>query len=272
MVGLSAFLAEQKRKEISIRKVTIDNQEYAHAPLFYFDRLDDAKTAERERSKFFRSLNGTWKFKWFDTPLSVPSGFYTEANEATDWDDIQVRVIEEFEGQAVNVVVNGESAHSMGLEWQLSWLPTDKLSLSIAGHLIDTELDSSIRGESGPSASGIREGNELTYAPRWGVTARADLVWPLAGGHEAYAGIDLMARDGNYSSLSNDAISQTSSYGQGNIRLGFRSGPWDFTVFARNVWNERAYTSQQGAYGADLVGFGYVIMPRRIGLSLRYRY
>ena len=187
-----------------------------------------------------------------------------------DWDDIQVRVLEVVDGQNFSVVVNGESANIHGLEASFSWIPVDNLVLSLDGHLVDSELDSSIRGEQGPSVSGIREGNELTHAPRWGIAARADMTWPLDNGMEVYAGVYLMARDGSYSSLANEPISKTSSYGQGNVRLGLRSGPWDFTVFARNVWDERGYVYQQGAFGYDQIGFGEVIYPRRVGVSVRY--
>lgn len=188
----------------------------------------------------------------------------------TDWDDIQVRVLEELNGQIINIVVNGEAAHAQGLEAHVSWIPTDNLVLSLAGHLTDTELDSSVRGEQGPSASGIREGNELTYSPRWGITAMVDMTWPLENGMELYAGIYLMARDGNYSSLTNEPVSRTPSFAQGNVRLGFRSGPWDFTVFARNVWDERGFVYQQGSFANDLTGFAESIYPRRVGLSVRY--
>jgi outer membrane receptor protein involved in Fe transport len=188
----------------------------------------------------------------------------------TDWEDIQVRVLEKLDGQTINIVVNGESANARGLEAQFSWIPADNLVLSLAGHLIDTELDSSVRGEQGPSASGIREGNELTYSPRWGITASADMTWPLDNGMEVYAGIYLLARDGSYSSLTNEPISKSPSYEQGNVRLGMRTGSWDFTVFARNVWDERGFVYQQGSFASDQAGYADSIYPRRVGLTVRY--
>ena len=207
------------------------------------------------------------KGRWLDGRLQGELiAFYN------DWDDIQVRVRETIDDQPIFVTVNGESAESWGIEWQLGWAATDALSLSIAGHLMDSELKSSVRGEQGTGTLGIREGNELPYAPRWGVSARADWLHPLGGDREAYAGLHLMARDGSYTSLGNEPVSKTPDYDQGNARVGLRWDSWDVSVFATNLWNERAYTSQQGAFGFDQVGFGQVIMPRRVGLSVRYRF
>ena len=47
---------------------------------------------------------------------------------------------------------------------------------------------------------------------------------------------------------------------------------WNVEVFAKNVWNERGYTYQQGAFGYDQIGFGTVIYPRRVGMTVRYRF
>ena len=151
--------------------------------------------------------------------------------------------------------------------------PTDAFSLTFEGHLMDSELDSTVRGRQGPYASSeFLVGNQLVGAPRYGLAVRSDVSRPLGGGRLGYLTLLLMARDGNYSSLSNEPVSKSSSYAQGDMVLGVRSGPWDIALFAKNFWDERAYLKQQGAYGSDRVGFGWVIHPRRVGISVRYRF
>jgi outer membrane receptor protein involved in Fe transport len=206
------------------------------------------------------------KGRWLDGRLVADFVAYFN-----DWEDIQVRVVEMVGEQLASVVVNGESAQTLGFEWQVSWIPMDSLSLSFAGHMMDSELASSVRGEQGPSSTGIREGNELIFAPRWGATLRADWVRPVGANSETYVGLNLMTRDGSYSSLSNEPVSKTPRYSQGNVAVGLRSGSWDVSLFATNAWNERGYVSQQGAFGGlDRVGFGNVILPRRVGLTVRF--
>jgi len=206
------------------------------------------------------------KGRWLDGRFAADLVAYFN-----DWEDIQARVLEMIDGRLVSVAVNGESAQTLGFEWLFSWNPSESLSLSFSGHVMDSELDSSIRGEQGPSSTGIREGNELIFAPRWSAVVKADWVKPVGGNREAYVGLSLMTKDGSYSSLSNEPVSKTPRYDQGNLTIGLRAGRWDMSVYAANAWNERGYLSQQGAFGGlDQVGFGSVIAPRRVGFAVRY--
>ena len=189
-----------------------------------------------------------------------------------DWQDIQVNAPVVFEGMLYNIAVNGESAHSKGLEWRLAWHPTETFSLSVGGHYMDSKLDTTVRGQQGPSIQDIRPGNELTKAPRYSLSFRAEMVRPLGSGREGYLGIELMTQGESYSRLNNEPVTRTPSHAQGTVRIGIRSGAWEVSAFAKNLWDERGYTSQGGSFGSDVLGFGQVIPPRRTGLSVKYRF
>ena len=52
------------------------NQEEGHVPLTPYESVTEALTFNRIKSAFYKSLNGTWKFHYSDTPEGTPEGFY----------------------------------------------------------------------------------------------------------------------------------------------------------------------------------------------------
>ena len=62
-------------------------------PRSHFIPFADEKTAltfEANRSSFYKSLNGTWKFKWVAHPDKTPEGFFQTGYAFSDWDDLPV--------------------------------------------------------------------------------------------------------------------------------------------------------------------------------------
>jgi beta-galactosidase len=51
---------------------------------------EKARKGFRGDSKFFKSLNGIWKFKYYTSVSNVNEEFYTEGYNADDWDDLIV--------------------------------------------------------------------------------------------------------------------------------------------------------------------------------------
>src|SRR5829696_6854095 len=66
------------------------NTEPYHSTLLPFQNAVSAKSFDKTKSAFYKSLNGTWKFKWIKTPLLVPNGFYNIDYSTSTWDNIQV--------------------------------------------------------------------------------------------------------------------------------------------------------------------------------------
>jgi beta-galactosidase len=52
--------------------------------------LAGALSYERERSPWYRSLNGTWRFRYVPDPASRPVGFWRDDADLTGWDSIPV--------------------------------------------------------------------------------------------------------------------------------------------------------------------------------------
>jgi len=66
------------------------NTEPYHSTLIPYQDLASANSFDQNRSVFYQSLNGIWKFRWVKTPVLVPDNFYKPAYSVKDWDDITV--------------------------------------------------------------------------------------------------------------------------------------------------------------------------------------
>ena len=66
------------------------NKEQPHAYFFSFESVESARKYLPENSKYWQSLNGTWKFHWAPNPDERPADFFTPGYDATAWDDLAV--------------------------------------------------------------------------------------------------------------------------------------------------------------------------------------
>lgn len=107
---LSISLHSQKKDPIVDYKYYIENERIisehklpAHASFSSF-----ATTEEREvnKPKFYKSLNGTWKFNWVRNPKDRPISFMNPRFDASNWDDIKVPSNWEIEGYGLPIYVN----------------------------------------------------------------------------------------------------------------------------------------------------------------------
>ncbi len=66
------------------------NKEQPRAWFFSFQDMESARKVLPENSKFWQSLNGTWKFNWAPDPDSRPKDFYKTEFDVSSWDNIPV--------------------------------------------------------------------------------------------------------------------------------------------------------------------------------------
>ena len=66
------------------------NKEQPHAYFFSFENVESARKYLPENSKYWQSLNGTWKFHWAPNPDERPKDFFQPGFDATAWDDLAV--------------------------------------------------------------------------------------------------------------------------------------------------------------------------------------
>ena len=74
----------QSPEKLSLNKL----QPRAH--IFPFANVEEARKVLPEGSKYFQSLDGTWKFHWCASPEQRPQDFYADTYDVSSWDDIKV--------------------------------------------------------------------------------------------------------------------------------------------------------------------------------------
>jgi beta-galactosidase/beta-glucuronidase len=81
------------------------HKEPAHVPLVPYPVAEAALAGDRNRSPYFRLLNGDWEFHWSPNPASAPADFYREGF-ADAWDMIAVPGNWQLQGYGVPMYTN----------------------------------------------------------------------------------------------------------------------------------------------------------------------
>ena len=79
------------------------NREDPHASYIPFADEESARDNDRNKSPFYISLNGVWKFNWVRKPSERPEGFFSEEYGVDHWSDIKVPGNWEFQGFGVPI-------------------------------------------------------------------------------------------------------------------------------------------------------------------------
>ncbi|WP_346858052.1 glycoside hydrolase family 2 TIM barrel-domain containing protein [uncultured Draconibacterium sp.] len=82
------------------------NKEAAHATLMPFGSVNEAFSQRPKQSVYYKSLSGTWKFKWVRKPADRPLEFYKTDFDDSGWADIPVPSNWELQGYGVPIYVN----------------------------------------------------------------------------------------------------------------------------------------------------------------------
>lgn len=80
--------------------------EKPHATMMVYPSAELALTGDRDRSPWFKSLDGTWKFNWSPGPASRPVDFFREGFADAAWKSIRVPGNIETQGFGIPIYVN----------------------------------------------------------------------------------------------------------------------------------------------------------------------
>ncbi|MBB2144879.1 DUF4981 domain-containing protein [Pedobacter sp. LMG 31464] len=98
--------AQQLPVELQTPEVVSLNRMPMRASAFAYESADLAAKRSKEKSDYFISLNGTWKFNWVQDPRKRPLDFYkTDFNDAA-WDNFKVPANWEVNGYGLPIYVN----------------------------------------------------------------------------------------------------------------------------------------------------------------------
>ncbi|MCW3464606.1 glycoside hydrolase family 2 TIM barrel-domain containing protein [Chitinophaga nivalis] len=98
--------AQELPAELQTPEVVSVNRMPMRASSFAYENLPLAQQQEKEKSTFFLSLNGAWKFNWVQDPRKRPADFYkTDFNDAA-WTTFKVPANWEVNGYGLPIYVN----------------------------------------------------------------------------------------------------------------------------------------------------------------------
>jgi len=198
-----------------------------------------------------------------DGRVSLNAGLFRN-----EWTDIQVRV--RLEGDAtcsIRVTQNVAAATGDGLEFDATWLATDRLRLGFAGSWVDFTLD-----DDQPFLNALA-GDRLPSHPDINLSASANYDFPLSDnldgfvrGEVSYVGEIL----GVFNADENLPRDTYGEYTIVNLRLGARTEKWDVALYFDNLFDEDALAFQFKDRRGRTESL--VARPFTVGVNVRTRF
>ncbi len=96
-------------------KVIGRNKELPHNSLIPYESIKSSLKSE-EKSKFYQSLNGVWKFNWVKKPVDRPINFYKIEFDDSSWDNIKVPSNWQMKGYGIPIYTNIKYPYSINTE------------------------------------------------------------------------------------------------------------------------------------------------------------
>jgi len=194
-----------------------------------FNRTDDPRPPKTYVADEVTNFELGWKTTWLDGTLRFNGSVYQ-----IDWDNLQVGVTD-FNIGVLTFVLNAADAEIKGFEGDLTWLPTDDLTLGAAWSFNSTEM---VRINSEVSnLAGV--GSDLALAPELQYNLSARYHWPV-GDKDVHAQLVYAYTDDQFSSIVVANRFQQDSYNTLDGALGINADKWTFELFAENITDERA--------------------------------
>jgi len=98
--------AQQLPSELQTPEVVSVNRMPMRASAFAFESQPLAQQGEKEKSAWFISLNGPWKFNWVEDPRKRPMDFYLPDYNDSGWSTFKVPANWELNGYGLPIYVN----------------------------------------------------------------------------------------------------------------------------------------------------------------------
>ena len=187
-----------------------------------------------------------------------------------EWDDmIQLTFDPLIPGVIQDFNDNVGEAHSQGLEYEITWMPRDRLTLRLAGDFNEAETDSDNEGS--PSASPLPKGSPLIYSPEWSFAASVDYGFDLGSTLEGRLRLDYHKQDKQFFTGGLLELNEFDGYAQTSMRFTLSSREdtrWTAALFANNLTGEDnvIFGSTGGITGNDLIR----LRPRQVGLEFTW--
>jgi outer membrane receptor protein involved in Fe transport len=194
-------------------------------------------------------------------------------------------------GSCSSRLVGNADAHSTGIELEANWTPTDRLTLTFAGSLLEAEFDETVA-----VAPGVKEGNRLPSVPEYQLAATGTYSFPLSAfgpGREGFLGATIQHLGSRFTQpgdqepgagtfdhnlnpfggLTGAEITtvnlELDPYTTVNLNAGIDAEEWAVILFINNVADENADLSFNRERGGRARLAFHTNQPRTVGLTVR---
>jgi outer membrane receptor protein involved in Fe transport len=205
----------------------------------------------------------------------------------TKIDDLQVSSLDST--TATFNVGNAAEAISQGVEVDLKWAVTDRLTLDAAAAYLDAYYDN--YNNAPCNATQLGSGScpdpalqlqdltdeDLQYAPEYSAMVSAEYIWPLSDALEIGSFVQMVYQDDIFLSLDLDPNVTQDSFTKWNARVTLRSTDqsWEVSVIGRNLGDEETINFGNDALGGPFMAGSYFAMvdsPRAIAVQATLRF
>ena len=216
-------------------------------------------------------------------------------NAAAFYSDIEnLQVTLDAGSCSSRISFNVPDAHTAGVEFELGAQPTESLYFSVAGSMLESEFDSTVRDANDAVLGGVEDGNRLASVPEFQFAATGSYMFPLEmfGGSDGFATMtvhhvgdritqpsDQLPGSGQFTSglpfggASGDELTvldlTLDPYTIINFSAGVEKDDWSLTAYVHNLGDENANLSfDRERGGRARLGFR-TNTPRTIGVTFR---
>jgi iron complex outermembrane recepter protein len=202
-----------------------------------------------------------WKTTWLDGALRFNGAIFDE-----EWHGVQYALSPPgYNG--VTLIFNAGDARSYGIEGDVTWRPTENLTLSMSGTALHAALTQTFQstGEIAPA------GTRLPVQPNYKLNASARYDFNVAD-YKSFVEGDLQAQGQSTSALFEDqeaALGPTPAFATFDLSAGFGKDNWTVTFFAQNLFDTHGVLSiNTDCAVCDADPLDYPAKPRFIGAKL----
>lgn len=187
--------------------------------------------------------------------LSVSSNIFY-----TDWEDQQVEFREDPLDFTSTLITNAARSEAYGFELDTRYQLTSSISAFTSIGYTKTEFTEFV-----DASLGDLSGFPFPEAPEWNIALGAR--YESAAGF--YLGMDAKWLDEYLARFGQPPQEYLDGYWVANAQAGWKSGHWNVSVFAENLFDEEYFVYNDANAAGDIAAtLGY---PQRVGLSLSYQ-
>jgi iron complex outermembrane recepter protein len=209
-----------------------------------------------------------WKTTWDQDRLRFNGDVYWE-----DWKNVQFSFLGP---NSITIVENTGGARVKGVEWDLSYLPLENLTLSTAGAYNEADLTQPFCQYPAISCVGVTPdaptGTQLPITPKWKVNGIARYEWML-GDFNAHVQGSLVHQSGEWPDLrlaTRELLGESKAFTTVDLTTGIARDNWTLELYAQNLGDARAQLGRFAACNPNTCGpqtYRLYEQPRTIGLT-----